>query len=134
MPYQSTADIGGYKTQSGWSFFEDYWVVKFCDTTSIATGHSSLPFAYGLSVYPNPFATEITIAFNQQNEGHISLTIYDLLGQSVFTIQENKTAGNFTKIIDLRLLSRGIYFLEVNMDACLPGRQGERRITKIVKE
>ncbi|HYV91865.1 MAG TPA: T9SS type A sorting domain-containing protein [Chitinophagales bacterium] len=127
MANNTHAGIGGYKTQEGWGSFEDFWVVKFCDT-SIATGfNSSFQLAYQLSAYPNPFTSEITIAFNDQNAGHISLVVHDVLGQEVFTMHENKTTANYTKTIDLQLLSRGIYFLEVNMD-------GERRMTKIVKE
>jgi PKD repeat protein len=32
---ETKAGIGGYKTQDNWSSDEDYWIVKFCDTTAI---------------------------------------------------------------------------------------------------
>jgi len=28
--------VGGYKTQPAWNYSNDYWIVKFCDTTSLS--------------------------------------------------------------------------------------------------
>jgi len=49
--------------------------------------------------FPNPFNSETKIKYHLQNKGHISIKIYNILGQLVKTIvDENKIAGNHTVI------------------------------------
>jgi hypothetical protein len=79
------------------------------------------------SILPNPFTSEITIAFQNQNIKQIALTIKNIFGQTIFTEQENYITGSYTKKVDVSLLSKGIYLLDVIID-------GERTVKKIVKE
>jgi type IX secretion system substrate protein len=124
----SNAGIGGYKTQSNWdltNFTSDYWIIKFCDTT---TAINELQFSHlQFMIYPNPFTSNISIIIQKQNFKQASFTIKNILGQTVFHKQKNDIISPYTKTIDLSFLSKGMYFLEVIID-------GERTVKKIVKE
>jgi hypothetical protein len=80
-----------------------------------------------LIVYPNPFSSSISITINKTNIKNVTFKVYDILGQKVFSKEENNFKSSNVKTIDLSLLSKGIYLLEVNVD-------GERTAKKIVKE
>lgn len=80
-----------------------------------------------ISIFPNPFTANFTITIQKQNLKHAIFTIKNILGQTVFTEQENNISNSYTKTIDLRFLSKGIYLLEVNSDE-------EAMVRKIVKE
>ncbi|KAA3615907.1 MAG: T9SS C-terminal target domain-containing protein [Flavobacterium sp.] len=42
-------------------------------------------------LYPNPFASDIRIVFNETLEGSIEITIYDMLGRTVHTMNTRAT-------------------------------------------
>ena len=62
----TAADSGGYKTQNSRGF-DDYWIVKFCDS-SLTTGiNPAVSFNNELSVYPNPCSAATTISLPDKN-------------------------------------------------------------------
>ena len=77
-------------------------------------------------IYPNPSLSEISITIQKQIK-QVSFIINNVLGQTVFIKNENNLSSNYTETIDLSFLSKGIYFLDINID-------GERTVKKIVKE
>ena len=81
---------------------------------------------HAFKVFPNPFTDEIKISW-QNNTEQVILTIQNTLGETVFSAKENENSGNNMKIIDLRFLSEGVYFIEMIID-------GELTVRKIVKE
>lgn len=78
-------------------------------------------------LFPNPFQGNITISFQKQSFKYASITIKNILGQTIFNEEEKKSDKNYSKVIDLSFLINGIYFLELNIDK-------ERTVKKIVKE
>lgn len=118
--------IGGDKTQSCWGNY-DYWFIKFCDTTQTTSIHSMAEFKPMISVYPNPFLSEISITLQKPNFQKVTFQITDVLGQTIFNTEENNLSANYSKEIDLGFLSKGIYFLVAETD-------GERLARKIIKE
>jgi hypothetical protein len=75
-------------------------------------------------ISPNPFTSEISITLQNQNLKQATISIKNILGQTVF-FKEMKTPRKETKV-DLSFLEKGIYLLEVVVD-------GERTVKKIVK-
>ena len=73
--------------------------------------------------YPNPFNPETTILFSLENEGHVSIDIYNIRGQKVKgLVNENLKSGNHQVIwngVDDngRPVSSGVYFYRMNTDA-----------------
>ncbi|MFC1552424.1 T9SS type A sorting domain-containing protein [Candidatus Latescibacterota bacterium] len=69
--------------------------------------------------YPNPFNPITSIDYIIPQTSHISLTIYNMLGQSVITlVSEVKPAGKYTVVWDGRdddgrLVNSGVYFYQL---------------------
>ncbi|HUX92643.1 MAG TPA: T9SS type A sorting domain-containing protein, partial [Ignavibacteriaceae bacterium] len=60
---------------------------------------------------PNPFNPNTTIKFDLAKDGHVSLKIYDVLGNQVADlIEEEKTAGKYSVSFSAGHLSSGVYF------------------------
>lgn len=128
MANNTAAGIGGDKTESNWSSFEDYWIVKFCDTTSVSTtGINSFLPLNDSKVFPNPVNIDVTIEVNNRNAAKLSCSITDVLGRKIISSQEMITTSQFTRKTDLSSLSTGIYFLIINID-------GKQSTVKLVKE
>ena len=67
-----------------------------------------------LQNYPNPFNPSTTIEYNLPKDGKCQLTIFDLLGKIVKTINsENQKAGNHKVTLDFTGFSSGIYIYEL---------------------
>ena len=61
--------------------------------------------------YPNPFNPSTTISFNLPNAADVTLTVYNVLGQRVATLLNNKkyTSGSHTLNFDATNLASGVY-------------------------
>lgn len=65
--------------------------------------------------YPNPFNPSTNISFSIPNSGLVTLKVYDILGNEITTlINEELSAGNYTKTFDATNLSSGVYFYKLN--------------------
>ena len=93
-----------------------------CETTSILFIPS---YSFSFQTTPNPFHNEFTLTIQKQNLNQLSITIQNVLGQTVFNEQQLGFATS--KTIDLRGQSNGMYFLDLTID-------GERIIKKIIKK
>jgi len=79
------------------------------------------------SVHPNPFTDEFHITLQKQNIAQATFIVENILGETIFSKQENNLSGTYTKTLDLRKFSRGVYLLHVVLD-------GERTVRKMVKQ
>ncbi|HYV94315.1 MAG TPA: T9SS type A sorting domain-containing protein [Chitinophagales bacterium] len=112
--------FGGYKTQPSQGS-NDYWLIKFCDTT-IATTINRQVRDENISVYPNPSSGSFTVELllNELNAVDISIDIMNAIGQTIFSSKEKITAADFRKQIDLSNglhsesnVRSGVYFIEI---------------------
>lgn len=118
------AQIAGYKSQTSWGDY-DYWILKFCMDT--VTGINELTDQPQILVYPNPFATDISISLQNENLHQATFTITNLVGQTIYRREETNLANNYTKMLDLSYLPNGMYLLEVTID-------GQRTTKQIIKQ
>jgi hypothetical protein len=73
--------------------------------------------------YPNPFNPSTNISFGLPSEGHVSLKVYNLLGQEVATlVDERRIAGFHTVTFQPADLASGVYFYVL--------QAGETRLTR----
>ena len=65
--------------------------------------------------YPNPFNPSTNISFNMPNAANVSLKVYNVLGQEVASLINNKamTAGTHTVAFDASALSSGMYIYRI---------------------
>ncbi|MDB5281841.1 MAG: Por secretion system C-terminal sorting protein [Bacteroidota bacterium] len=80
-----------------------------------------------LSIYPNPFTSDIAISIQKEDLKQATFTITNPLGQIIYTQQENNLSPNYTKMLDLSYLPAGIYFVIVNAG-------GETVTREVIKE
>ncbi len=66
--------------------------------------------------YPNPFNARTTIGYGLPTASHISLTIYDILGQKITTLVDAyQPAGEYQINWDAASQSSGIYFYRLDV-------------------
>ena len=75
--------------------------------------------AWLLPAYPNPFNGAVTIRFNLNHAQRPKLTIYDLLGETIFRTEIpswNKVAGSLVWTPNGQSLSSGTYLVRIQAD------------------
>jgi len=75
----------------------------------------SAPIDYSLSQnYPNPFNPTTTINYSIPEDGHVTLKIYDVLGNEVANlVDEQKQSGTFDVQFNASALSSGVYYYQI---------------------
>ncbi|MCK4297054.1 MAG: T9SS type A sorting domain-containing protein, partial [Candidatus Marinimicrobia bacterium] len=64
--------------------------------------------------YPNPFNPTTTIRYSLPNSGLVSIDVYNLVGQRVETlVNEKKSAGSHKVVWDGKDSPSGIYFYRI---------------------
>ena len=105
------------------STFADLFIGKL-DISTVATNDNDSK-TQQIKLYPNPTNHELTIELEGDKLQDIEITMYNTLGEAVY--RSPKQINVQKKIIDIDMLSPGIYFLELNID-------GKRIVEKVVKE
>jgi len=66
--------------------------------------------------YPNPFNPSTIINYNIPAEGHVEISVFNVLGQKVRElVNEFKRAGSYTVKFEASDLSSGVYFYTLRM-------------------
>jgi len=74
-----------------------------------------LPKEYGISQnYPNPFNPATTINYQLPEKNHVSLKIYDILGNLVKTLVDDEQAPGYYNVTwNAGGLASGVYFYRI---------------------
>jgi len=83
--------------------------------TEIESSDGNIPQAFSLSQnYPNPFNPSTTISYSISIPAHVSIKVYDILGQEVCTlVDEDKKTGNYIVVFDASALAGGVYYYQL---------------------
>ena len=83
------------------------------DTTigAVDAGRGNIPGAFLLAQnYPNPFNPSTTIKYELPQRAHVTLTVFNTLGQQVATlVQGEQVAGYHEAVFDALGLASGVY-------------------------
>lgn len=103
--------------------------IKPKTTVAIEQQHNTLPKAVKLDQnYPNPFNPTTIIKYELPNSSHVLLTVYDITGRLVETLQNNTfTAGMHTVSFDGLHLASGMYFYRLQV------QEGNKSVVKMHK-
>jgi hypothetical protein len=75
---------------------------------------NNIPNVIDVSNYPNPFNPQTSIAYTLKNSGDVKLSVYNVKGQKVDTlVNERQTAGDHTIVWDAASNASGVYFLRL---------------------
>jgi hypothetical protein len=107
--YQDSCALIFAQTHQGYYFFGDN-----CEYYGFAGHTKELSFISQLELYPNPTSTDqLTLKFNAVYYKPIEISIYNVLGQKVFSEMINiSTSINEIKLHDLKL-KQGLYTLHM---------------------
>ncbi len=76
------------------------------------------PGTFDVSIYPNPAKGEVNLNYNLMKSGMANISIADITGRVVFTLNSNAVLGPNRLKLDVSSLPRGVYLLRtlVNND------------------
>lgn len=101
------------------------------DVVTSVTDHQ-IPTEFALEQnYPNPFNPTTVIRYSTPTNAHVSLKLYNLLGQEVKTlVNERVEAGTRSVMLDASGLSSGVYIYRLHARPAEGGRAAEFTSTK----
>lgn len=97
----------------------DDWTVTVAGDAFVTVSETeSVPEEFTLQQnYPNPFNPTTQIAFSLPTESHVSLKVYNQLGQEVMTLlNSERSAGQHTVQFDATDLPSGVYFYRLQAE------------------
>jgi hypothetical protein len=107
--------VGSICGYNNWYVFS-----KFSDTASFVTGSKEKKLLSAsadnsrldMTVYPNPTEGMINVTIMNSSDG-VSLNVFNITGESVFTEKIENSSGIINKDMDLSLYPKGVYFIKV---------------------
>lgn len=88
----------------------------FIDDVSLLacpTGINEQTIAESINVQPNPASTDLLISLKGIKADNVTIGIYDMLGQPVYSTVVNKNGFDFNQSIDVSKWSKGTYALRI---------------------
>ncbi len=93
----------------------DSILVNVTPATGLEDNLQGIPESYALHQnYPNPFNPQTHIKYALPHAGHVTLTVFDVLGRKVATLVDaRKEAGYHLVTLDATQFSSGVYFYQI---------------------
>jgi len=105
FPMAVSAGIGAEKTEPGWGA-DDYWLIKYCDTTFTTGSIHDLNQTNAFVITPNPTTGKLKIQTEKLIE---TIQVFNLFG-------ENVLEASASNEIDLTDQPPGIYFIRIQAE------------------
>ena len=100
---------------NGGAYFSLSWtpLVYWTQPTSRIEGGTAIA---NLDVYPNPSRDLFNVTFTSEDVQDLEVRVINVVGEVVYTENLQQFVGEYTKSIDLESYSKGVYFLEIEVD------------------
>jgi hypothetical protein len=87
-------------------------------TTSVESREQNIPESFFVEQnYPNPFNPSTTISFGLPSASHVTVKVFNMLGQEVATLFDGrKDAGVHDLHLDATNLSAGVYLYRIQAE------------------
>lgn len=104
-----------FSRESNPNFGRDWLPSTELSPVSISESKPEIPSDYRLEQnYPNPFNPLTSIGYSLPSSEHVTISIYNMLGQKVRTlVNQVKTAGRHVATFDAAGLSSGVYLYRI---------------------
>jgi photosystem II stability/assembly factor-like uncharacterized protein len=97
-------------TANGWAVTSNGEVLKYSPTPDLNNGETPVSFLLSQN-YPNPFNSSTTIRFDLPEESLVELTVFDILGRRVRSMERGTFPAAMNEIhFDAAGLASGVYF------------------------
>ena len=109
-------DLQFTNASNGWAVGKNGVILKFTETPVTVSGNYSgaAETAELYQNYPNPFNPVTWISYRLQKQSNVSLKVYDILGNEIATlVNEKKNAGSYKAEFNGSNLSSGIYYYKM---------------------
>lgn len=83
---------------------------------SAATAIINPDNAFLIAVVPNPSAGEFYLKAKGLINKSVKIEVMNSLGQTIYQLQERVSVNDFNKMLDLRKMADGIYFVKISVD------------------
>jgi hypothetical protein len=108
---------GRYIPGYGGIFASDLFLQTGFFLTSLNVGVAENDLVSISSVYPNPANGSTNVSFNLKQAGNVAVSITNLLGQTVATVNPGKMAAGSNNVsLNLSNIKAGVYFVNVTVD------------------
>jgi hypothetical protein len=112
---QNASWAGNYLV--GHAFVADLFLQTGFHLTSLNVGVAENDLVSISSVYPNPANGNTNVSFNLKQAGNVAVSITNLLGQTVATVNPGKMAAGSNNVsLNLSNIKAGVYFVNVSVD------------------
>jgi hypothetical protein len=112
---QNASWAGNYLV--GHAFVADLFLETGFHLTSLNVGVTETDLVAISSIYPNPANGSTTVSFNLKQTGSVAVSITNLLGQTVATVNPGKMAAGSNNVsLNLTNIKAGVYFVNVSVD------------------
>lgn len=99
-----------------WALGADGFVARF-DLSPLVGIKELLDDGSSIGVYPNPSSDIFNININlSNNKSKVVITVFDVIGKSVYSETINDQSTQINKTIDLTSFSKGMYLLNILLD------------------
>ncbi|MCH8277095.1 MAG: T9SS type A sorting domain-containing protein [Bacteroidetes bacterium] len=121
-----------YHAFDGITYWDDISIIPLGSSALVGTGiedeyiADELPNSFELHQnYPNPFNPVTVIAFDMADQGKVTLSVYNMLGQRVTTLVDGvrMPAGRHTATFDASSLSSGVYLYVLDVSGQMLARR-----------
>lgn len=118
---------GVFNTTSCYNLLVSVGSTAFRTVSDIVNEPATEPVTNDFTMYPNPAKDEVNVLFTSGNNESIQIRVFDMVGKTILSNEVSVESGNNKFSLDLGLLNKGIYFVELT-------NSSERIVKKLILE